>query len=173
MGRAWCSGKISFHNTQQGGPPWCFIFRRLLVVCFFSYGPTSVEGKRTHNCGMDEKRVWVETNLARDTPYLVPISSRPKLSPPPPLSQNTYYDVFSVVDEFVMLLFIPFVFNQRTCLKRNCETVKELIDPSPLMCLAVPLQKSAGYFRHNFTCSYFACKLRIYNLIYPFTFNPI
>ena len=29
---------------------------------FFSYGPTSLEGKRTHNCGMDEKRVWVETH---------------------------------------------------------------------------------------------------------------
>ena len=48
--------KNIFHTTER--------FRvagRLLVVCFFSYGPTSVEGKRTHNCGMDEKRVWVET----------------------------------------------------------------------------------------------------------------
>ena len=32
---------------------------RLLVVCVFSYAaPMSVEGKRTHNCDMDEKRVW-------------------------------------------------------------------------------------------------------------------
>ena len=30
------------------------------IDCSASYGPTSAEGKRTHNCGMDEKRVWVE-----------------------------------------------------------------------------------------------------------------
>ena len=33
----------------------CYL--RLLVVCLFSYGPTSVfgQGKRTRNCGIDEK----------------------------------------------------------------------------------------------------------------------
>ena len=30
---------------------------RLLAVCFSFYGPTNVKGKRTNNCGMDEKRV--------------------------------------------------------------------------------------------------------------------
>ena len=42
----------------------------------FCYGPTSLEGKRTHNCGMDGKRVWVET------PCLVLVPSQSRRSRP-------------------------------------------------------------------------------------------
>ena len=48
---------------------------RPLVVYFFSYGPTSVEEKRTHNCGMEEKGLFV-----RDTPCLVLVSSQSLLA---------------------------------------------------------------------------------------------
>ena len=55
---------------------WAYMNSRLLVVCFFSYGPASVEGKRTHDCGMDEKMVL----LVRDTPCLVVVSSQSLLA---------------------------------------------------------------------------------------------
>ena len=45
---------------------------RLLVVRFFSYGPTSVhvEGKRTHYCGMDEKGLGQDEKLSLSRPNL-------------------------------------------------------------------------------------------------------
>ena len=46
----------------------------VFLLLFLSYGLASVEGKLTHYCGMDEKRVWV------NTPCLVLISSQSLLA---------------------------------------------------------------------------------------------
>ena len=70
---------------------------RLLLVCFFfSYGTTSVKGNRTHNCGMDDKRVWScvthpVSSFSRHN------SSRPKLSPlsPPYREKNRLLAVYT------------------------------------------------------------------------------
>ena len=85
-GQSW-AGKIGpfAHSGRQSGYGIRFILSargashiirysnasRLLVVCIFSYGPTSVKGKRTHNCGIDEKGLGRVSSQS-----LLPLSSR-------------------------------------------------------------------------------------------------